>query len=136
MKTQNINKHSIIPILEHYGLVAPQGSGNRWLKVKCCFHDDSHASAAVNSGLNRFNCFACGVKGDTYDIIQEQEGLSFVEAVEFAQRISPESGAGVQPKPAKSRGVPSPKRVDVGRRGKVLDGSGGESTSRTRAIRR
>ena len=136
MKVQQDNKHSIIPILEHYGLIAPQGSGNRWLKVKCCFHDDRNASAAVNIDLKRFNCFACGVKGDTYDIIQEQEGLSFVEAVEFAQRISPESGAGIQQKPAKSRGVSSPKRVDVGRRGKVLDGSGGESTSRTRAVRR
>lgn len=130
------NKHPIGPVLEHYGLVLPYGGGNRWIKVKCCFHDDGHASAAVNLERNQFNCFACGVKGDTYDIIQEQEGLNFVEAVEFAQRISPTSGAAVQQKPAKSGGVSKSKRVDLGRRSGVLDGGSGGTTPRSRAVRR
>lgn len=128
-------KHSIGPVLEHYGLVIPYAS-NRWVKVKCCFHDDSHASAAVNLDKNQFNCFACGVKGDTYDIIQEQEGIDFVQAVEFAERISPESGAGVLQTRSKGRGVSNPKRVNVGRRGSVLAGGSGESAARSRTIRR
>ena len=49
-----MEKHSIAPILEHYGgKTIPDRYG--WQKIKCPFHDDSHASATVNLEENAFN---------------------------------------------------------------------------------
>ena len=64
----------------------------------CPFHDDSHASATVNLDENAFNCFGCGVKGDTYSIIMEQEGIDFREAITFAERITGESNGELRSK--------------------------------------
>lgn len=135
MRMSSQTKHDIGPVLEHYGLVLPYGR-NGWVKVKCCFHDDSHASAAVNFQKNEYHCFACDVHGDTYDIIQEREGIDFVKAIEFAQRISPESSGGVQQGPSSRSRLSNSKRVVAGRRGSVLDGSSGQTASRSRSIRR
>ena len=56
--------------------------------MRCPFHDDSNASAAVNFDANRFKCHGCGVSGDTYDLIQHEKGGTLSEAIEFAQTIS------------------------------------------------
>ena len=84
-----MEKHSIGPILEHYGAVLPTRRG--WAKIRCPFHSDSHASAVVNMELNAFNCFGCGVKGDTYKILMEQQGVDFREAISIAEAITGKS---------------------------------------------
>ena len=116
-----MDKHSIEDILVHYGGVMPYGRGG-WVKMRCPFHGDSHASASVNVQENQFKCFACDVSGDPYDIIASQEGLKFVEAIEFAERISPTGGAVVLSKRTSRSGLSSRKRTNLGRRGSVLDG--------------
>lgn len=75
------------PVLEHYGARKPR-DGRGWTKIVCPFHDDTTASASVSTELNAFNCFACGVKGDTYSIIMIQEGATFSEAVKIAEGIT------------------------------------------------
>lgn len=81
-----MEKHSIGPILEYYGGVPPTRSG--WTKMRCPFHKDTHASAQVSLKDNAFVCFGCGVKGDTYSIIMEQEGVDFREAISRAESIT------------------------------------------------
>lgn len=114
------DKHSIVDVLSYYGARIPhQGSG--WIKIKCCFHDDSHASAAVNIERSMFKCFACDVSGDAYDIIMNREGVKFVEAVKFAERISPKGGGPLQSRPKNGRRVSRKPRSSLGRRAAVLD---------------
>jgi len=88
-------KHAIADYLSHIGATVPSvGAG--WRKMRCPFHDDSNASAAVNFDANRFKCHGCGVSGDTYDLIMKEKGGTLSEAVEFAQTISTTSDTTVR----------------------------------------
>ena len=94
----------ITTILEYYGAVVPTRSG--WAKLKCPFHDDSHASAAVNLRDNIFKCHGCQYKGDAYAIIMLKEGVGFREAIILAKRIFDQSGKVLPQRPARSGGIP------------------------------
>ena len=88
-------KHDIADFLNHIGARVPnRGSG--WRKMRCPFHDDSTASAAVNFDINRFKCHGCGVSGDTYDLIQLKNGGTLHEAIKFASTISTTSDDTIQ----------------------------------------
>ena len=76
---------NITAILEHYGATVPTRNG--WAKMKCPFHNDSHASSAVNLQENIFKCHGCQYKGDGYKIIMDKEGVGFREAVIIAEGI-------------------------------------------------
>jgi len=55
---------------------------SKWVKVCCCFHDDSTPSLSINIVDGHFRCFACGVKGGdvlAFHILRYE--VSFVEAV-------------------------------------------------------
>ena len=94
----------ITTILEYYGAVVPTRGG--WAKLKCPFHDDSHASAAVNLKDNIFKCHGCQYKGDAYAIIMLKEGVGFREAIILAKRIFDQSGKVLPQRPARSGGIP------------------------------
>ena len=80
-------------VLKHFGAnYIPSGRG--WRKMKCPFHNDSHASAGVNHELEAFNCLGCDITGDIYNIIQKIEGVEFVEAKSRAKEII---GEGIKP---------------------------------------
>ena len=99
-------KHSIKDVIEHYGGRVGTNRRTGWVKIRCPFHDDSHASATINLDKNAFNCFACGAKGDTYSIIMQEEGVEFREAVAFAERITGESNLPLSTKRSSSGGLP------------------------------
>jgi len=82
-----MDKHDISGYLKHVGATLPS-IGHGWRKMKCPFHDDKHASAAINYDENRFKCFGCGASGDVYDLIMFKEGGSYLEAIKFAESIS------------------------------------------------
>lgn len=125
-----MEKHSIVAIIEHYGgKVGQERSG--WYKIKCPFHDDSHASATVNLEYEAFNCFGCGTKGDAYKLIIEQEGVDFREAYLFAERISRESGYALPENNTQRRGVSGRQRTVIGRRGYSPPGLGRRTSSRS-----
>lgn len=84
--------------------------------MRCPFHDDSNASAAVNFDANRFKCHGCGVSGDTYDLIMIEKGGTLGEAVEFAQTISTTGDTAVR-FASRSGGGISRNTRPVGRRG-------------------
>lgn len=82
-----MDKHDISAYLEHVGATLP-AVGHGWRKMKCPFHGDKHASAAINYDENRFKCFGCQVQGDVYDLIIHKEGGNYIEAIKFAESIS------------------------------------------------
>jgi DNA primase len=58
-----------------------QGRGDFW---GCCpFHGEKSPSFHCEDRKGRYHCFGCGVSGDHFRFLTEQEGLSFPEAVEF-----------------------------------------------------
>ena len=98
------DKPDITTILEYYGARVPTRSG--WAKLKCPFHDDSHASAAVNLKENIFKCHGCQYKGDAYAIIMQKEGVNFREAITLAKGIFDQSGKVLPQRNTRSGGLP------------------------------
>lgn len=118
-----MEKPSVEDYLHYIGADVPaRGSG--WRKMKCCFHIDTHASAAVNFDKNAFVCHGCGVKGDTYSLIMHKEGLDFSEAKQFAEKFSTAGNTEVRSRDT-TRGGVSVKPSTLGRRGKHLSLGGG-----------
>jgi DNA primase len=55
------------------------GRGDFWA---CCpFHGEKTPSFHANDRKGRYHCFGCGVSGDHFTFLVEQEGLSFPDAV-------------------------------------------------------
>ena len=124
-----MDKHSIVAYLSYIGATLP-AMGSGWRKMKCPFHIDSHASAAVNYDKNAFICHGCGVKGDTYSLIMYKEGGNYREALKFAEEFLITGNTEIRNKDRTSRTV-SIKPSTLGRRGKSLSlGSGRRPTSR------
>jgi DNA primase len=86
----------IADILRHYGANLRQTHGQ--VNLKCPFHSDTHQSGSANLDKNIFICFACGVQGNSIQIIVRQEGMSFNEAKHFAEGITGESSSRVRGK--------------------------------------
>ena len=85
-----MSDYLIGPVLEHYGWTVPnKRSGN--VPIKCFEHGEKHASASINFEKNVVHCFSCDFAGDAITIVRRKEGLGYVEAVKFIERIS---GAG------------------------------------------
>ena len=123
------DKPDIGEYLHYIGATVP-AMGSGWRKMKCPFHIDSHASAAVNYDKNAFVCHGCGVKGDTYSLIMYKEGGNYLEALKFAEEFLTTSNTEVRSKDRTSRRV-SIKPSSLGRRGKSISlGSGRRPTSR------
>jgi len=66
-------------------------SGNGWVKTNCLMpnHNDSSPSFGINVETNFYNCFGCQATGNIFSLVQNVEGLNFVEAI---QRLSIYSG--------------------------------------------
>ena len=122
-----MDKPSIEEYLTHIGAAVP-AMGNGWRKMKCPFHDDSHASAAVNYDKNAFICHGCGVKGDTYSLIMHQEGGRYREAIKFAASVLVTGNAEIRQQDRTSKGL-SRGSKSIGRRGKHLSSGSGRRTS-------
>lgn len=103
---------SMVKVLKHYGADrVPEARG--WTPMRCPFHEDKNASASVNA--EAFHCHACGISGDAFKIIMEQEGLSFKDAVTRAQEID----QGYEPAQVAPRGKEKTRRwAPPGRRGR------------------
>jgi DNA primase len=125
-----LEKPSIEEYLHYIGAAVPS-MGSGWRKMKCPFHIDTHASAAVNFDKNAFVCHGCGVKGDTFSLIMYKEGGDYREAVKFAASVLTTGNTEVRGRDRKSNRV-SIKPSSLGRRGKhISSGSGRRPASRT-----
>lgn len=75
----------------------PGGAGN--LKARCPFHDDQTASLSIGIRDGRWNCKACGSKGDAFSFYARKHGLdtkaSFPEVLRgIAEAFSIHGGNG------------------------------------------
>ena len=95
---------SIRDVLIHYG--AKLGRSNGQVNLRCPFHGDTHQSGTANLDSNIFICFACGVQGNSLQIIAQQEGISVRDAKEFSERITGESHSQVSGKHLSGRSLP------------------------------
>lgn len=121
-------KPPIEPILKHYGAERiPTGVG--WLKMKCPFHGDGHASASLHSEEKLFVCHGCGIKGNAYNIIMKHEGVTFRAALEIAKGIIGEGGLLVLSAHSRGRRVSGTTGDKSGRSGGSSIRSRGRSTA-------
>ena len=95
----------IVSVLKHYGANITRASGQ--VNIKCPFHNDSHASASFNTKQNIFNCFACGMQGNSIQIIAKQERCDIREAKSIAEGITGESSQQVRGKHLSGGRLPS-----------------------------
>ena len=56
---------------------------NKAGKVKCLWHQESHASLSWNKKTNLIKCFGCGKSLDTIQFIIEMKGMKFPGAVRY-----------------------------------------------------
>lgn len=69
-------------------------TGTDQVLVCCPFHDDSTPSLSVNIASGVFNCFACGAKGNGFDLYMKIQGCDFkttLTELEKLADIAPES---------------------------------------------
>ena len=61
-----------------------------WANTRCPMpnHDDGNPSFGVNQTNNTYNCFGCNNSGDLIKLIQDVEGLNFVEAIEKLSKFA------------------------------------------------
>ncbi|MEO1021232.1 MAG: DNA primase [Bacteroidota bacterium] len=61
-------------------------SGSNFVGL-CPYHSEKTPSFTVNPSLGIFKCFGCGESGDVIKFVQDQDGVSFVEATrQLAER--------------------------------------------------
>lgn len=79
-----MTKPDLYEVLVHYGWQPPM-PGPGWRSIRCDVHDDRHASARINYDTEKVHCFACGFRGDVYDVIQHHEGVDYRAAVNIGK---------------------------------------------------
>ena len=95
----------IVAVLKHYGANIVRASGQ--VNVKCPFHNDSHESASFNTRNNIFNCFACGMQGNSIQLIAKQERCDIREAKSIAEGITGEVSVKVRGEYQSGRRLPA-----------------------------
>lgn len=54
---------------------------SKWIKVRCCFHEDRNPSLSINIESGHFKCFSCDAKGcDILAFHQLRYGFDFITA--------------------------------------------------------
>jgi DNA primase len=99
---------SIKEILIHYGAKFRNNHGQ--VNLRCPFHSDTHQSGSANLDKNIFICFACGVQGNSLQVISKYEGVNIREAKRIAEGIVGESNGEIQSKHLSGGRLPQAKR--------------------------
>lgn len=63
--------HQIVPLRRR---------GNNFIGL-CPFHSEKTPSFVVSPARQKFKCFGCGVTGDVFQFLQDNQGITFPEAV-------------------------------------------------------
>jgi len=62
---------SFATVLNHYGLDFP--AVKTQVKITCPFHDEKTPSLSINLEQNKWQCFGCGMKGNTLEFVTYME---------------------------------------------------------------
>jgi DNA primase len=54
----------------------------------CPFHNEKTPSFSISPSKQIYKCFGCGAHGDVIDLVQEHQGLEFVDAVRVVASLS------------------------------------------------
>ncbi|TKJ55668.1 hypothetical protein PviCFBP13515_18120 [Pseudomonas viridiflava] len=77
---------SIEDVAQRLGMTLKKTGANQ-AKTLCPFHDDKTPSLLIDSnrehGRQHYYCFACGAHGDSIDLVKQQLGFGFKEAVDW-----------------------------------------------------
>jgi DNA primase len=49
----------------------------------CPFHGEKSPSFFVNEAMQRYRCFGCGASGDVFEFLQNYDGMTFAEALQY-----------------------------------------------------
>ena len=74
----------IVSLIGEYTKLEPSGVDS--FKGCCPFHHEKTPSFSVSRDKKVYHCFGCGVGGNVFTFIQEQEKIGFLESVEFLAR--------------------------------------------------
>ena len=77
---QKLRDLDIRDVAERLGLEAKQRGNSPCFNTLAHKNGDRHPSLSFDSKTNKFKCFACGVSGDTIDLVAQVESLNYVEA--------------------------------------------------------
>lgn len=81
----NIEQARSVPIESLLPSKVQQG-GNR-ISTRCVLHNDKSPSLVIYRGSNSFYCFGCNQGGDSIALIRLLHKLTFVEAVNYLNRL-------------------------------------------------
>ncbi len=70
-----------VDIAELIGRYVPLRRAGRHFKALCPFHQERTPSFHINTDKQIFHCFGCGVGGNVFGFLMQQDRLTFPEAV-------------------------------------------------------
>src|ERR1700744_5156109 len=74
---------NLIDIISQY--VELKKSGNGYVGL-CPFHNEKTPSFSVSEDKQVYHCFGCKASGNVVTFVQQQQGLTFPETIEFLAR--------------------------------------------------
>lgn len=101
---QKLRDLDIKDVAERLGLEVKQRGNSPCFNTLAHANGDRHPSLAFDPKTNKFKCFACGVSGDTIDLVAKVENLSYVEAY---KRLADLMGVSLE----KSKGERTPSKA-------------------------
>jgi DNA primase len=87
------NDIPIASIVAYYGGQVKEG---RSASVKCIMHNDSRASASMDTYNNLYHCFTCGKGGNAVNLVCILENMEFKDGLKRAVEIAAGSGATIR----------------------------------------
>ena len=69
---------SLDKLISKYAKLEPTGKG---FKCLCPFHNEKTPSFNINTDMNFFYCFGCGISGNAITFLMKKEGYSYIDAV-------------------------------------------------------
>ena len=69
---------SLDKLISKYAKLEPTGRG---FKCLCPFHNEKTPSFHINTDMNFFYCFGCGISGNAITFLMKKEGYSYSDAV-------------------------------------------------------
>ncbi len=87
-------------IVELVGAITTVKKSGRTYTAICPFHQEKTPSMSLDPARGLFHCFGCGVGGDVFSFVQDTQGLSFPEALEF---LAQKAGITLEEDPAAGR---------------------------------
>ena len=99
-------KRSADPVRVIGEVVELKKRGTRWVGL-CPFHQEKTPSFTVSPSKQFYHCFGCGAHGNAFDFVQQIQGLTFPDAVEYLA-----GKAGVTIRREKANPVKQKQKVD------------------------